>query len=130
MKETYYIRVNEFKPNDFNYGSMLVIEGNPFSYDIGNIRGSREDALNYITKRTLIRDDSKDSSLLFKYQSLEDVKMMRKHLQEEGFFESREVEIVPAVFASDEYNNELLEDLLKKHSLQRIMLDTHNYQND
>jgi hypothetical protein len=56
--------------------------------------------------------------------------MMRKHLQEDSFFESREVEIVPAVFASDEYNNELLEDLLKKHSLQRIMLDTHNYQND
>ena len=91
---------------------------------------TREDALNYVTKRTLIRDDSKDSSLLFKYQSLEDVKIMRKHLQEEGFFETREVEIVPAVFASDDYNNELLEDLLKKHSLQRIMLDTHNYQND
>lgn len=130
LKEFYYIKLSEFSKNDFNYGSMLVIEGKPFSYDIGHAKGTREEVLNFITKRTIQKADLDDASFIFKYETLEDTKTMRKHLQEDPFFARRKVEMVPAVFASDEENNELIDNLLKKHTLERRMFDIHNYENE
>lgn len=130
MKEQYYIKLNEFKTNDFNYGSLLIIEGKPFSYDIGHMIGKREEVLNYVTKRTIQRTELENVSFIFKYETLDDVKIMRKHLQEDPFFDHREIEMVPAVFASDYENNELIDNLLKKHSLERRMFDLHDYENN
>lgn len=128
MIEQHYIRIDEFRPNDFNYASMLVIEGKPFSYDIGSSNGNREEILNYITKRTILREEGSNISFLFRYQTLEDTKTMRKHLQEDEFYSHYNIEMTPAVFASDENNNEIIKDILNKHTLQRRMFDVHNYQ--
>lgn len=128
MIEQHYIRIDEFKPNDFNYASMLVIEGKPFSYDIGSTNGKREEILEHITKRTLIRENGKNISFLFRYQTLEDTKTMIKHLREDPFYTPYKIEMTPAVFASDENNNEIIKDILNKHALQRRMFDLHQYQ--
>lgn len=128
MIEQHYIRIDEFKPNDFNYASMLVIEGKPFSYDIGSTNGKREDILDFITKRTLKREKGPNISFLFRYQTLEDTKIMIKRLQEDDFYSHYNIEMTPAVFASDENHNEIIKDILNKHALQRRMFDIHQYQ--
>lgn len=123
MIEKYYIRIDEFKLNDFNYSSLLMNENKAFSYDIGNTNGTREQILDYITKRTIMRANAPKHIFHFKYQTLEDTKIMRKHLQEDEFYSYYKIEMTPSVFVIDEYPNEMLKDILNKHALQRRMFE-------
>lgn len=123
----YYIRLNEYRQNDFNYVSMLVVENKPFSYDIGNYTGTREEVLDFVTRKTINRTLTSKNSLLIRYQTLDDVKIMRKHLKEDRFYSKYKIEMTPSVFAADENHNEFLEEILKKHSLQRKIFDIHLY---
>jgi hypothetical protein len=127
MIEKYYIRIDEFKLNDFNYSSLLMNENKAFSYDIGNTNGTREQILNYITKRTIMRANAPKHIFHFKYQTLEDTKIMRKHLQEDEFYSYYKIEMTPSVFVIDEYPNEMLKDILNKHALQRRMFESNKY---
>ena len=128
MIEQYYIRLNEFKPNDFNYVSMLVVENKPFSYDIGNCNGTREQVLDYVTKRTINRAEAPKISFLFRYQTLDDTKIMKKNLNND-FYSHYDIEMTPSVFASDIAQNDFIDEILKNHSLRRRMFDlnTHQY---
>ena len=128
MIEQHYIRLNEYRQNDYNFASLLMVEGKPFSYDIGHLEGNREQILDYITKRTIRRAESPKHTFHFKYQTLDDTKIMLKHLQEDNFYSYYNIEITPAVFASDENSNEMIKDILNKLTIQRKMFDQYNYQ--
>lgn len=127
MKEDFYIHLEEFSKNDYNFAILMVVENVPFSYDVGRSLGTREEVLVEISERTIVRNPEGNPHHL-KFTDAKDARMMTSIFENDERFKKYKVEASPAVFSIDENNVEMVKDIVKKHSLKRRMFDQHIYE--
>lgn len=130
MNEKYYVHLEQIKPKQFIYGVMGVINDTPFDYEISKINGTREDALNKITKQTIEHNkiSPEQNVFTFKYDELNDAKIMEREFKYDNFYENYRVTALPAVFLSDMKNVSILSAMVKKNALQQQFIEQSKYE--
>lgn len=125
----YYISTKELAPNEFAYGTLCVVEKQPFEIDTGITKGNLLEVNEELTRRIIERNKNNvlSTAIMFKYDSLEISKHMvfqfdhDKRYQEyirnfHGYFSAS-----PSVFLSDVESKNMLRKAIDKQIL------TYNY---
>ena len=130
MNGKYYVHLEQIKPSEFIYGIMGVIENSPFDYEVSKMYGKREDVLNKITKRIIEHNkiNPDQNVFTFKYDELNDAKIMEREFKYDNFYENYRVTALPAVFLSDMKNVSILSVMVKKNALQQQFIEKSKYE--